>query len=239
MLTCSGCKFASRSDKIQTGCELYKLDKFIELNNARMESGHDSYSLSRICMFHRPDNWNGDINKETQVKLGYIFIIKDKNDIDIFKNNIDLIKNKDPLWIGVLHSFNSINNELCEILNNVKCKYNIVCQYTKDFDINRIDQFLPYMKAGWTLVNIVGEPFLAEAKEKLNHFINYELGMAGIIKYNNESLNGFCFFNIFFKFYKGSKIQYNEIDDTYEYKNFEYKVQEQNSDMIKLWENIV
>lgn len=239
MLSCHQCKFASRSGKIQTGCDLNKLEKFISLNSAVMESNDDSYSLSRICMFKRSEDWQGDIEQETKIKLGYIFIIKDKDSMQTFKDNIELIRDKNPLWIGVLHSFNSLNSEVCKILDTLKCKYNVICQYTKDYDINRIDDFLPYMKAGWTLVNIVGEELLVDAKDKLNYFINDQLGMAGIIKNEGTSLNGFCFFNIFFKFYKGSKIEYSPDEDVYIYKNFEYKVKEKEENMVKLWGDIL
>ena len=239
MLSCNECKFASRSENIQTGCNLNKLEKFIELNAASIQPEDNSYSLSRICMFKRSEDWNGDILEETQIKMGYIFIIKDKDSIQTFKDNIELIKDKNPLWIGVLHSFNSLNNEICNILDTLQCKYNIVCQYTQDHDINKIDQFLPHMKAGWTLVNVVGEEFLVDAKNRLNYFINEQLGMAGIIKNEGDSLNGFCFFNIFFKFHKGSKIEYDQNENLYIYKSFEYKVKEKDENMVKLWGDIL
>ena len=60
----------------------------------------------------------------------------------------------------------------------------------------------------------------------------------GLIKHNDESINGMCFFNFIFKFLKGNKYELNEETKEVIFKTFEEKVIEKDPNMITTWEKI-
>ena len=64
-----------------------------------------------------------------------------------------------------------------------------------------LHKIIKNIKTGWTLVNIVGQPFIKNAKEILEKKINDNLERFALIIPEEDTVNSICFFNIFFKIY--------------------------------------
>ena len=237
--TCLGCKFAVMGYKSQLDCSLGKLDVL----KSKSQSYDSTYfDLDRVCIFKRSENWEGDIVSETTPKVGYIFILKDRNKLEELKQNI--LKTKNPIWIGIYHPFSDLQKEIIEFTTEVlnHSRMNIVCDFSeKDLkDLYKLDKFENNYINGWTIVNVVGEDFDVDVlTKKLEIFINENLGRASII-YNKDSdnVNGLCFFNIYYKFYKGSRSSLDTTLNKVIYQTFIEKALEENSQLVKDWSDI-
>ena len=237
MNSCKDCKFAICSDNVQTGCECNKIEKFVEQNTASMgENGF--YNLNRLCMFKRFVDWEGSLEDETQIKMGYIFILNSESNFDQLEYNINQIKDKSPLWIGVICTNAQPKKSIIELLNSIGCKYNIITDYLEKQEWFYIDTFIKHIKNGWTLVNIVGKEFIVDAKEKMHQVINEDLRVIGLVTPEEDSLNGICFFNIFFKYHKGSLPIFDEESDSYIVESFENKMRRNNPELVVSWSEL-
>lgn len=234
MNSCKDCKFVKVDESGQFGCEQNKLEKFISQNAAT--KGDDGwYNLNRLCMFKRFIDWDGSIEEETEIKMGYIFILNRESNFDELLNNINQIKDKKPLWIGVICTSHQPRKDIIELLGSIGCKYNIITDYIEKQNWFYIDPFVKHIKNGWTLVNIVGEEFISDAKEKIHQAINEDLKVVGLVTPKEDSLNGICFFNIFFKFHNGSLPAFDEESDSYIIESFENKMRRKNAEFVKEW----
>jgi hypothetical protein len=202
ILSCEGCRY-----EIDTGCSLGLIEK---LGTAEDQNG--DISLTKICMYK-----NKDID-EIDIKMGYVFILNDLKYFDTLRSNIELIKDKNPIWIGISHNYDELS------------------------DLYRLDQFKKNYKNGWTLVNVVGEYFNPNAKSQVEKYIFKDFKSAGIIKDNKDpkdlSINNICFFNLIYKFLKGNDPEVDEVKEVVYYKSVFDKILEQNPEMFKTWEEI-
>jgi len=224
IFSCENCKSAVLDGDVQVGC---KLNLSNSLKILGMSNGY--YELGRVCLSK---------NSVPEIGLGYIFILKDEKDIDELFNSIESIRNKNPLWIGISSAIpNSINDLINKVKSLVSCHFNIIENYELVDDFSRLDQFIKNYKNGWTLVNVVGESFNPDAKEILHKYIVEDLKVAGLIKDEGETVNNCCFFNLIYKYLKGSApIIENEEDIIL--KTFFEKVEEAQPSMIKNWKDL-
>lgn len=240
MNSCSGCKFALIDDKkiqYQYGCSLNKSNA---LKNDHITLGY--YDLKRFCIFKRPKDWEGDIELETAPRIGYLFILKDKDQINQLKENLTKVKN--AIWLGISHFCPELQKEIIQLAHEITGhnKVNIICNFS---EVNRneyyqIDNFDKNLISGWTLVNIVGEDFDPDKLiNKLKVYINDELKVAGLFLHKDaKSLNGMCFFNIYYKYYKGSRPAINPNTDQVCYDNFIEKISSDKQHLVKYWEEL-
>lgn len=243
IFSCYKCKHAIIKNSKQVGCEENKLEKLISDDKAQILDDDYFYSLEKVCLF-KDDN-NTANKSEVDIRLGYIFILNDANKLDILKNNINLIKDKNPIWIGVTHQFEDLNSDIVNILEAANCKYNIIINYKESDDVFKPDQYMNQYLNGWTLINIVGEPFNSNAKEILQDcIINKDLVAAAIVDTCDDSkINNVCFFNILYKYLNGSKLELKDSEDdsgeiTGYVKSYIRKVLETKSSMIKTWKEL-
>lgn len=237
MNSCKGCKFAIVDESKQIGCEQHKLEKFIAQGVAKIDDDR-WYSIDRLCMFKRFVDWDGSIEDETQIKMGYIFILNRESSFDELIQNINAIKDKEPLWIGVICTSYQPKKDIIDILNSIGCKYNIITDYIEKQDWFYIDPFIKHIKNGWTLVNIVGKEFISDAKERMHKAINEDLKAIGLVTPAEDSLNGICFFNIFFKFHNGSVPNFDEESNSYIVESFENKMRRKSAEFVEEWGNL-
>ena len=73
--TCEGCKFNVLENGTQTGCAINKLERFKTHADAVLNSSN-VYEFSRICIYKRNTDWEGNIEQETTLPMSYIFILK-------------------------------------------------------------------------------------------------------------------------------------------------------------------
>jgi hypothetical protein len=227
LFSCNTCKNAELTSGIQTGCSL-NLSNSLKILG--MTDGY--YDLGRVCLSK---------NSKPEIGLGYLFILKEEKYIDELYKNIESIKDKNPLWIGVSSDISGqIDNIATKIKSLVSCKFNIVETYESLVDdFSRLDQFAKNYKNGWTLVNVAGESFKSDAKEILQKYIIDDLKVAGLVKDEaDESINNYCFFNIIYSFLKGSNPKIEE-DGTIILKNFLEKIEEAQPSMIKNWGDLI
>lgn len=227
--TCEGCVHAIMNVD-QTGCSLNLLE---QLDGQKFEN---YYILDRTCLVKNKDPESVD------VKLGYLFILKNFEDLNILEQNILSIKDKKPLWIGVSSNDPSKNYQLVKILDLAGCKYDIISNYEFLDDIYKLDQFMKNYKNGWTLVNVVGEPFDPQVKDKLQKFIFVDGKKAAIIRMtedpDNIEINGICYFNFIFKYLSGNKPEINDEEKVYYTKSFSHKVHDKDPAMIVKWSDL-
>jgi len=234
IFSCYKCKHAQIKDSKQVGCDLGHLQFFMIQNKAEILNDDYFYSLGRVCL-SKDDNTP---RPEKDVRLGYLFILDDETKIEQLIKNIDLIKDKDPLWIGVVHSFSNSHNTIVDAVKPIGCKYNIILNYESAENIYKPDQFMNNYLNGWTLVNVVGQPFKFNAKEILSNFVFEQSGVAGAILENiEENVNNACFFNIIYKTLKGSKIDFDEDGNLLDFRFIE-KIINNNPNMIKYWKDL-
>lgn len=226
ILSCEGCRY-----EIDTGCSLGLIEK---LGTAEDQNG--DISLTKICMYK-----NKDID-EIDIKMGYVFILNDLKHFDTLRSNIELIKDKNPIWIGISHNFPDKAKEIIDMIKLYNLKFSIISNYDELSDLYKLDQFKKNYKNGWTLVNVVGEYFNPNAKSQVEKYIFKDFKSAGIIKDNKDpkdlSINNICFFNLIYKFLKGNDPEVDEIKEVVYYKSVFDKILEQSPDMFKTWEEI-
>lgn len=224
--TCEGCVHAI-VDTDQTGC------KFNLLEALNAEKFDKYYILDRTCLFKNKNP------EEVDVKLGYLFILEDFKDLPILEANVQSIKDKNPIWIGVSTNDPSKTYQVAKILDIAKCEYEIIGNYAELDPIYKLDQFMKHYKNGWTLVNIVGQDFDPNVKDKLQKFIIEQNKKTAIIKTTSSpddiEINGICYFNFIFKYLNGNKPELNEEDGAYYAKSFAHKVYEKDQNMIATW----
>lgn len=225
-LTCEGCIHAIVETE-QSGCAFNLLGM---LNAQKFDK---FYVLDRTCLV------KNKTPEDVDIKLGYLFILKDFKDLPLLESNILAIKDSNPLWIGVSTNDPTKNYQVAKILELAKCKYDIISNYGQIDDIYKLDQFIKVYKNGWTLVNIVGQDFDINAKDKLEWFILKDGRKAAIIKNSDNpddiEINGICYFNFIYKYLNGSKPELNEEEKAYYTKSFAHKVYEKDPNMIVKW----
>lgn len=226
ILSCQECRY-----EIETGCSLGLIEKL-----GTVEDQNGNISLSKICMYK-----NKDV-EEIDIKMGYVFILNDLNNLDILKSNIELIKDKNPIWIGISHNFPDKAKDIIDMLKSYNLKFNTISNYDEIPDLYKLDQFKKNYKNGWTLINVVGEYFNHEAKSQVEKYILKDFKSAGIIKDNKDpndlSINNVCFFNLIYKFLKGNDPEIDENKEVVHYKSIFGKLFEQNAEMFKTWEEL-
>jgi len=233
IFSCHDCVHAKMNEGTQEGCELNHLKAMGAFD---ITDGY--FSLSRVCM----DKSEVDEKKYVEIQLGYIFIIDGEKHIDEFKQNLETISTKNPIWVGIVHNAVNKINEILDIVRSTipTVKFNVITNLNDNMDnFSKLDQFAKHYLNGWTLVNVVGEEFKSDTKEKLQKYIVEDLNVAGLIKdKDNESLNGACYYNLIYKFLKGSTPEYDDDNELILFKNFFERIEEKQSSMIKYWEDI-
>ena len=235
-MNCKGCKFAIINHEMQIGCEQNKVHKFVSKNKAKLNE-NNFFDIDSVCIFKRSSDWNGDLERETEVRMSYVFILKDSNTNELF-NNLSLIKDQNPVMVYVI---SKIVNDKLNIINKLKelnCKYRYIEDYSEQSDRFLLDKMHKDIKTGWTSVNIVGEYFNPNVKKDIHKLINEELEAIGLILPEEDTVNNLCFFNIFFKYHKGSQPYYDESLDAYIIESFENKMLKHNKNMIKHWSDL-
>jgi len=227
IFSCESCCHAILENSNQTGCLLDKLSKI----PSNFNSSKGFFDLQKVCAYKNNNP------EDVKIKLGYIFILNDISKLDELKKNIDLVQENNPMWIGVNHDFPEVATEINLYMARLNIPHNVILNYEKvSSDIHRLDQFMNSYKNGWTFVNVVGQQFDLSKVNILDNYIN-QFNPLAIVKNKCDSLNEFVFFNMIFKYLKGSYPSILE-DDTIEQKTFTEKVQDMSSYMIKNWKEL-
>ena len=236
--TCEGCKFITVENGTQTGCAINKLDRFKKLANATLNS-LNIYEFSRVCIYKRNNEWEGDIQAETATPMSYIFILKDFEKLNILAESLKKVKVLNPVWIGIIHTCTANHKEVIEEMNAVGNRiFNVIMQLNETADFDKIDAFYKNIPQGWTLINIVGEELRINALNEISEAINENLKTVAVVKNTNESINGLCFNNFFYRALHGSFPIIDEPNQTMYYKNIIEKVQEAFPDGVYTWEDL-
>lgn len=232
IFSCENCKHADIKNQIQEGCNLHKLQSFIDQDKASFNPEINFYDLNRVCLSKNSD----EIALKT--KVGYLFILNEESKFDVLKKNISLCLENNPIWIGVVHSSPDLNDDIIEYFKEVPCLHNIICNYDLIDDIYKPDQYIKKYKNGWTIVNVVGEEFNKDLCLSLDAYLDSNQRPVGLIKDDGESINNLCFFNVIYKFLKGSKPEIDEETEEVTFATYEEKIMLMSPDMIKTWKEI-
>ena len=230
---CEGCRNATFNQDRQTGCKFELIEKL----NGYNENDGLYYSLKKVCLF------KNKTKEEVDIKLGYVFILKDISKKQVLYSNIERIKSKNPLWVGVsvvsedINAFSKIRDEIALSIGEC-CKYNIILNSEDYSDYYKLDQFMDHYKNGWTYVNEVGDYFRADAKEKLEKYVLIDSKKAGMVSSEPEQINDICFYNFIYKCLNGNKPEFNDSDQKFYFKNFYDKVHEKDAKMIVEWRDL-
>jgi hypothetical protein len=230
---CEGCRHALFDSEKQIGCK-YSLSSKL---GAEIVNDDLYYSLDKVCLYKNKKD------SEIDIKLGYLFILKNINQKDVLIHNIKRIIDKKPLWVGIsavsedLNKLDDIKNQLISLLDGV-CQYKIIVNAEDYSDYYKLDQFMNDYKNGWTYVNEVGDFFRENAKEVLSQFILVNAGKAAVISGESEQVNDTCFYNFIFKCLHGNKTDFNEENEKFYFKNFYDKVEEKDPKMILDWSDL-
>ena len=231
IFTCEGCAHAAISNNVQIGCNLNKLQSFIDQEKASINPTSNFYDLNRVCM-------SKNSIKEKNTKVGYLFILKEETKFPELINNISLCLKNNPVWIGVVHELPDLTDEIINSLKDLPCLHNIICNFSSIDSLYIPDQLINKYKNGWTIVNIVGEKFDETLYDKLDNYIIANKKPIALIKNIDNSVNGMVFFNIIYKFLKGSKPDIDEETQDVTFRTYEHKIIEMSPDMIKTWEDL-
>ena len=236
--TCEGCKFNVLENGTQTGCAINKLERFKTHADAVLNSSN-VYEFSRICIYKRNTDWEGNIEQETTLPMSYIFILKDFDKLNILAESLRKVKAKNPLWIGIVHTCTANHKEVIEEMNAIGNKYfNVVMQIKETRDFDKIDSFYKNIPHGWTLVNIIGEELKENALEIIDKAVNEDLKSISIVKENDKTVNGLCLNNFFYRILSGSFPIIEEETKTIYYKTIMEKIEEAHPDGIYTWEQL-
>jgi hypothetical protein len=104
-LTCEGCIHAIVETE-QSGCAFNLLGM---LNAQKFDK---FYILDRTCLV------KNKTPEDVDIKLGYLFILKDFKDLPVLESNILAIKDSNPLWIGVSTNDPTKNYQVIKILES-------------------------------------------------------------------------------------------------------------------------
>lgn len=231
IFTCEDCQYRTVDEGKQIGCQLGLADKI------GFKDGDTNYVLDNICVSKNKSE------EERRVRLGYIFIIPNLCDNSIAKlaYNVSLIKSKNPLWIGVSVNNGADVSAIKNILEGIDTTYNIIENYDEIYDKHKIDQFIKYLKHGWTYVNIIGEYFNHNAKEVLDKAIFNDCKRFVIVKNSEDDnvydINNTCFYNMIYRYLKGS-LPIDEEQPRALWPTFENKVESQNPEFVLRWKDI-
>lgn len=231
IFTCKDCVHVTKENDIQTGCNLNKLQSFIDQEKASINPATNFYDLNRVCMSKN----NVD---QRNTKVGYLFILKNKDKLPELINNISLCLKNNPIWIGVVHDFPELKDEIVDNVKHVPCLHNIICNFSTVDNLYIPDQLINKYKNGWTIINVVGEKFDETLYNTLDEYIISNKKPVALIKNLDNSMNGMVFFNIIYKFLKGSKPDIDEETQDVTFRTYEHKIIEMSPDMIKTWEDL-
>ena len=169
------------------------------------------------------------------MRIGYIFLLNDINNLESLKEQLLSIEHSNPIWVGVITEFEECYDQIIDILNKYNFSFNVVYNIEKIPDIHKLDQFSNY-KNGWTIVRIAGENIIDDEK-LLDKYIS-DGNKIAIIKGSDQSINGMCFFNFIYKYLKGSKYEVDPETDEVIFRTFEEKVLEKDPNMITTWDKL-
>lgn len=230
--SCQNCKHAEIDNNVQTGCAINKLSNFTESNSAELNNESGYYDLLKVCLFKNKEL------KDVKTPVGYIFILKDESKIELLKNNIENILDKNPIWIGIIHNLVNLADDIIDKFSYISLPINIICNHNEITDVDSLDLFMKNYKNGWTIVNIVGEDFNTNLVTTLDFYLSTKTKPIALIKSSEDSVNEMCFYNFIYKFLKGSKLEVNSETQEIIDKSYEEKVAESSIDMIKTWKEI-
>lgn len=237
--TCEGCKFAVLENGTQVGCAINKLERFKKSGQAILKKLSYTYNLSRVCIYKRQEEWEGDIEAETALRMGYIFILKDFDKLSILGESLRKVKPLNPTWIGIVHTCVANHKEVIEEMNAVGNKYfNVVMQLSQTQDFDKIDSFYKNIPQGWTLVNIVGEELKIDAKSTIEKEVNDNLKAISAVKFSDDTVNGVCINNFFYRMLGGSFPIVDEENQTIFYKSILEKITEAHPDGVYTWSEL-
>jgi hypothetical protein len=173
------------------------------------------------------------------LKSNYIFVLKNIKHLQLLKNILSTIKNKNPMWIGISHDIPEVHEEIIKSCNTLNTPYNVICNYEVPHDLDRLDNFMKNYTAGWTFVNIVGDEI--KYNEEAVHLYSDKNGNPlGLVK-EDESINNTCYFNFLYVYLRGNKAEITEEEDEIqkiEFKTYEQKIYEQSPSMVKTWKEL-
>lgn len=223
--TCQDCKHRETTwldikgtvKEVQCGCSK-GFSKILKIDNSKSES---FYNLKYNCVWKNVD--------QPYMNLGYIFILRSSSDINILNYNIGLIKDKNPTWIGI-NTPDSDISKIKEILDPLGVRYTINYNLQELDDYYKIDQFIPNLPSGWTLVNEVKSFFNHKAYEILTH-INFENPVPAMLIKNDENIfhygiNNLCFLNDAYKKCFGHTPVFNIETELFESMTFAQKIEQ-------------
>lgn len=235
--TCQGCKHRQTTwldvegtvKEVQYGCDK-GFSKLLRIEDDKLDS---FYRLKHNCVWKNVD--------EPYMNLGYIFILRSSSDLPVLEYNIGLIKDKNPTWIGINVPAVEIS-KIKNILDPLKVKYTINHNLCGLDDFLKIDQFIPNLGAGWTLVNEVKSFFNYNAHSKLIDIHFHDPKPAMLIKDDldtvNYKVNNLCFNNVAYSVLRGHLPEVNLETQELTYKTFAQKLEENKEGSIYTWGQI-
>ena len=225
--TCNNCKNATINNGVQVGCNINIADR---LGFDQIESAY--YDLKNICLFKNKEKTDVDIN------MGYILVSQQNTTFEDIKQCIDKVLNNNPIWIGVYCYSLDIKDACTSYLNSLQLKYNILLTFSDTSDFDKLDKFIKNYLNGWTHVHIVGQEFKNYSKDLLFQKILIENYKIGLIVENKDNINNMCYFNMIYKYLKGSKLIQDEDSGDIIDKTFYEKLKEKSANMIYTWSDL-
>ena len=134
--SCKDCVFAIRRDGVQTGCNLYRLDKLADNGAEILKNGKSFFVFGRICTACRNTDWGRKHKKKDwktlvfdyiQVRMDVIIHVSETDTLDSAKKTIDSACNQiiKPTMIVIACENKDITAELIDDLRNRNIRWKL------------------------------------------------------------------------------------------------------------------
>lgn len=161
--------------------------------------------------------------------ISYIFILRNENGIESLLSLVNKVS-EEAVWIGV-STVPECESFARRTLDESGVKYNLIINTEEFSDYYKIDQFLPYLKNGWTYVHDIGQTFRDDVHSKIKKFIE-DGGKFALVSDEHEAINDICFYNLIYKMLRGNKPEPSQMINFYD------KIEREDETMIKKWSDL-
>lgn len=247
--SCKDCYFAVWDDKQQIGCQVNRIQKYVDREIADKKDGNNFYTIQTFCNAHRTIEWAAKydnplemIAEQTTTTIDFIVVSIDQ-ELDTVQKILSSFKNcceqkLKPNSIVVLVRNASITyRDLDKELSIMANLYDVPYKLTRILDpelseLSCYDLGVKQCKAVYFCMCIVGqEPLPKDLSYKLDYLINKEVVPISLLIYGDDQHGMICQ-RLLHKIYGGN------INMPLQEKIKEASVYQNNEKMVKLWTNL-
>jgi len=223
--SCKDCTFNIKEDDVQVSCELGILDN-IKNKSSKCEVIDGDYQFDRVCQFKtKEEKTKEEVLKERYLRFN--FIIVDSNldkTLATLESVENLVTETNSVVVATVENVKTLTSKL-----NDKTNYTVTHYFEDDRDIfQNMDDALPKLKNGYTVVLHEGDEISREDLDKINEFVNIKMNKLSLIENSPFVVN-----NVIYKMLKGNKGGVSFKD-----KLVELQEEQEIDSMIFTWEDV-